>query len=320
MINDIYSYLTVFSRSGSKLSLPLTSTVMALGTFDGVHIAHRALINETRALKERLGAALLGVWCFEKSPAAIIRGEEANTLTDREEKLSLLFECGADVVIMASFEHFRDMSADDFINDILIKGLGALGTVCGYDHRFGHRGLGTPALLADTFGKDRSVTIPEIMLDGETVSSSAIRAYLKSGEIETASAMLGRPLSFSAEVKSGKRLGRTLGFPTANQALPRSLSYLKHGVYATLCYAEDNSYIGISNVGVRPSISEMDDHSLNCETYLIGFEGELYGKSLTLEFCSFLREEMRFSSLGELCEAIKHDKEKALAFFRRMPR
>ncbi len=316
MINNTIPPLSLSARDGGAVSLPPKSSVIALGTFDGVHIAHRALIGEALMLKERIGAEMLGVFCFEESPAAIIRGERAITLTDCEEKRRLLFDCGADIVIMARFEDYRDMSAEDFISDVLISGLGALGTVCGYDHRFGKRGLGDHKMLEDTFGQSNSLTLPKMTLDGETVSSSAIREHLRLGEVENAARMLGRRISFSAAVGQGKRLGRRIGFPTANQPLPYGLSQLARGVYATLCHIEGKSYIGVSNVGVRPSIESGDDHSLNCETYLIGFDGDIYGKEMTVELCSFLRGELKFPSLDELTNAISADIERALEYFK----
>jgi riboflavin kinase/FMN adenylyltransferase len=295
---------------------PMTS-VMALGTFDGVHIAHRALISEAVKLKKKLGADSVGVWCFEESPASVLRGEVGMTLTEEDEKTSLLLKCGADFVSVARFEDFRDMSAVDFVLDVLIYHFGCVGAVCGYDHRFGRGGLGDPLLLKKIFGSNRTVTVQKITLGGETVSSSAIRAHLRRGEVEKANMMLGRALSFTATVQSGKRLGRTIGFPTANQTLPRGLNQLRFGVYATRCsFSDGEKYIGVSNVGVRPSIGEGDDHRVNCETYLIDFSGEVYGREMTVEFCAFLREEMKFSSLDELKSAIEKDKNKTVEFFR----
>lgn len=298
-------------------SPPFESSVMALGTFDGVHIAHRALIAEAVKLKERLGASSVGVWCFEESPASVLRGEVGMTLTEKDEKIRLLLDCGADFVSIARFEDFRNTSAEDFVRDVLISSLGCVGTVCGYDHRFGRGGLGNSLLLEKIFGGNRTVTVQKITLDGETVSSSAIREHLRCGEVEVANRMLGRAVSFSATVESGKKLGRTIGFPTANQTLPRGLSQLKCGVYATRCsFSDGEKHIGVSNVGVRPSIDRGDDHRINCETYIIDFSGEIYGRDMTVEFCAFLREEMKFSSLDELKSAIEKDKNRTAEFFR----
>ncbi len=309
---DLLSHTSIITRNGAE---PQGSTVMALGTFDGVHIAHKKLIDEAKKLKKRLHAQNLGVWCFEDIPAAILSGKKLMSLTDRTEKLNLLFESGADIVVMADFEHYRSMSAEDFVNEILIIGLECKGAICGYDHRFGKDGRGNSSLLEALIGDENTVILPEMKLDGETVSSTAIRNHLKNGETEKASRMLGRNISFTSPVLEGKKLGRQLGSPTANQIIPDGLSQLKYGVYATKCHVDGQSYIGVSNIGIRPSIDARDDHKLNCETYIFDFEGRLYGKQMTVELCSHLRDEMKFSSLEELAHAIEADKQNAAKYF-----
>lgn len=315
-MTDLFDRISIYTREGVADKPPFTSSVLALGTFDGVHIAHRRLIKEAGELKISLSAQGVGAWCFEKSPAALIGGVDVLTLTDKDEKISLLLDAGADFVVSAKFEDFRTMSAEDFINKVLISALGCVGTVCGYDHRFGYMGAGDPALLESVFGKESTLTVPKVTLDGEEVSSTAIRDHIKRGEIEIANKMLSRPLSFSSPVLSGKKLGRRLGFPTANQPIPRGFSSLRRGVYATRCIFEGGqTYIGVSNIGVRPSIESGDDHIINAETYIIGFDGELYGSMMTLELWSYLRDEMKFSSLEELTAAIERDKNDCIEFF-----
>ncbi len=317
MKTDLLLHTAIITRDGTE---PHGSTVMALGTFDGVHIAHKRLIGEAKKLKTRLHAQNLGVWCFEEIPAAILSGKKLMLLTERSEKLRLLFECGADIVVMADFEHYRGMSAEDFVNKTLIAGLECKGAVCGYDHRFGKGGLGNASLLEALIGHENIVILPEMKLDGETVSSTAIRNYLKDGETEKASRMLGRNISFTSPVSEGKKLGRQLGFPTANQIIPDCLSQLKYGVYATKCHVDGRSYIGVSNIGIRPSIDACDDHSLNCETYIFDFDGQLYGKQMTVELCSHLRGEIKFPSLDELARAIEADKQNAAEYFQKNKR
>ena len=312
---DILSRLSFFSKSGKTDTLPYSRAVFALGTFDGVHVAHRELLKKAGKLKKKTGADALAVWCFSESPARLLGRQNSESLTEKDEKVRLLLEYGADIVVMADFEDFRNLSAEDFINDILRSSLFCIGTVCGFNHRFGKDGAGDSELLRKVFGRDKAVTVPKITLDGVTVCSSAIRSLVSAGKIEEANRMLGRAMSLTAEVKSGKRLGRTLGFPTANQVFPRNFVRLKHGVYATRCHVGKDIYFGVSNVGVRPSIDEGDDHIINCETYLIGFSGELYGQVITVEFCEYLREEMRFPSLDALSSAIKKDSEKVIEYF-----
>jgi riboflavin kinase/FMN adenylyltransferase len=137
------------------------------------------------------------------------------------------------------------------------------------------------------------------------------------GDVGGAEIMLGRPYSVTSAVLSGKKLGRDIGFPTANICFPASSAVVKHGIYAVRCTTESGEeYIGTANVGVRPSIDDsIDDHTVNCETYIHGFCGDLYGKTLTVSFCAFLRPEMRFDSLESLKAAIARDVESTVKFF-----
>lgn len=308
--------LEITFRDNGDHDLSTKRTVIALGTFDGVHIAHKRLIEDAVRLKENTDADLVGVWCFEESPGAIIQGILPTVLTTKEERIELLFACGADFVVMGRFEALRHIVAKDFIKNVLVNRLGCIGTVCGYDHHFGYMGLGNASILEYELGQDNTVTVPEITLNGETVGSSAVRKHLACGEVETANAMLGRAISINVPISEGKKLGRQLGFPTANQLFPENFAPMKNGVYATRCIFHDgSSYMGVSNVGVRPSIESGDDHKKNCETYIIDFSGELYGRKMKVEFCAYLREEKKFSSLEELTRAIKHDCERTVQFF-----
>lgn len=294
----------------------LTNTVLALGTFDGVHIAHRRLLEDAKMLKKKLAASLVGAWCFEENPASYLRGEKQVLITNKQDKVALMLAQGLDFVAMAHFPDFKDLSAEDFINEVLKEKLGCIGAVVGYDHRFGCKGAGTSLMLESSLGKENTVTVSEIKLEEETVGSSTIRKYLLEGKIEKANRMLGRAFSVKSSVTEGKKLGRKLGFPTANQPFPDNTAPLRRGVYATICsFGDGKEYMGVTNVGVRPSIKEGDDHELNCETYIINFSDNVYGKEMTLKFCFFLREETKFSSLEELTDAIKKDTKKTLELF-----
>lgn len=315
-INKKNPSVAIITRDGRTVASVKGRAVIALGTFDGVHTAHRELIHSAVSQKEKLGADLVGVWCFEESPTSVLNGEPVPPLTTKEEKLALLFSLGADFVAMGKFEDLCNMTADDFINTILKARLGCIGTVCGFNHRFGYKGTGTPKLLEEILGKENTVTVPEIKIDGETVSTTATREHLLRGEIEKANEMLGRRFALRTKVTEGKKLGRKIGFPTANQRFSSGRLLLKRGVYATLCRLNNGEcFYGVSNVGIRPSIKFGDDHSVNCETYIIDFSRELYGETVTVEFCKFLREEKSFSSIEELTRAIENDEKCALEYF-----
>lgn len=306
----------IYTREGPADSVT-GSSVISLGTFDGVHIAHAALLERATELKERLGATFTGAWCFSSPPASAILGIRVPELTPIEEKIRLLLSFGLDFVAVGDFNDFRDVPAEDFVRSTLVSSLSCVGAVCGYDHRFGRGGKGDCDMLRTLLSDDRVVTLPRVEVDGVTVSSSEIRARLSKGDVEGACRMLGRPYAIESPVESGKRLGRRLGFPTANQLFPEGMAVLKSGVYAVRCVTEDgDSYIGTANVGVRPSIDDLiDDHKVNCETYIHGYEGDLYGRTLRIEFYKMLREEKRFSALDELQSAISANVEETKRYF-----
>ncbi len=306
--------LRIITREGESGSLPFDRAIIALGTFDGVHTAHKALLGCAVELAEKKGARTCA-WCFSQNPAAILKKGPAPMLTSLEEKVRLLLCSGADAVAVADFEEFRALSAADFISEVLRGELCGVGAVCGFNHRFGRGGEGVPALLKEHFGEDNTCIIPKMEIDGETVSSSAIRSHIEKGEVERAGILLGRAFSLCAEVKPGKRLGRSLGFPTANIDIPEGTVTPKRGIYAVRCTLENGEkHIGVANIGVRPTVE--DGVSLpNCETYIIGYSGELYGQALRVEFHKYLREEMKFSDTDSLSRAIGRDRESAERYF-----
>ena len=286
------------------------SCVLALGIFDGVHIAHKELLQRAIALKKRLGAARVGAWCFHSL---------GNTpqICSAIERVDMLIDCGIDFVVVADFSAFRNMTANAFMTSHLRGTLGCIGVVCGFNFRFGQDRLGSPEDLVLEFGEASAAVVDEIKIDGVTVSSSEIRRRISDGDVSFAATLLGRYFSHTSKVSTGKQLGRTIGFPTANQFFEKDSVIPKSGIYATLCTAPDGKkYIGVTNIGVRPSIKDgSDSHVLNCETFLCGFEGDLYGKPLRVEFCKRLRDEHGFDSIEQLKDAITRDTESAIKYF-----
>lgn len=309
-----YGEITVISRDGGPLSLSGKSTVLALGTFDGVHIAHRQLLGRAVTLRDELGAQLCGAFCFAESPISFLFGVDVPQISTPEQKMELMFASGLDFVAVCDFAAFCNVGAREFVLDVLKERLGGIGAVCGFNHRFGSGGVGNSELLCELLGHKNVITIPEVKIDGVTVSSSAIRGYLADGNIEMANKMLGRRFCLCSEVLRGKRLGRTIECPTTNQRFPANSVSLKRGIYASICTTEDGqTYIGASNVGIRPSIDgAIDDHTPNCETLIADFSRDIYGQDLKIEFCHYLRGEQKFSSLDELKTAIQGDLAKAV--------
>ncbi len=308
--------IKIYTRFGETDTLPTVKNVLALGTFDGVHIAHKALFSHALKLKNSLELDGAGAWCFSDTPAAYFKKENLSLLTTLDEKISLMLASGLDFVAVGNFSDFCALSADLFVSEVLIEKLGCSAAVCGFNHRFGKGASGDSLLLESMLGKNNVITVDKICVENETVSSTAIRNLISSGQIEKANLMLGRPYSVTAPVVSGKRLGRTLNFPTANQYFPKDSLPPKNGIYATVCHIGNKSYYGVSNVGIRPTITDgTDSHSFNCETHIIDFSGDIYGEIITVEFHKYLREEMRFSSLDELKAQISKDTVAALSCF-----
>lgn len=296
--------------------------VLCLGNFDGVHIAHAALIREGQRLaqvlrEERNSSVLCGVFCFFRPSGDYFL--PANThpthLTTLKERILALRGLGADLVWLCDFPSVRELPPLDFAYS-LKNACGGVGVVCGYNHRFGKGAVGTSALLEEVFGTHRVSVLPALEVDGHPVSSTRIRACLTRGDVETAERLLGRPYALETKVLHGKSLGHTWGFPTANQNFPPDRLVPAHGVYAVTCVTSAGIFPGVANVGLRPTVDAVGLSRVNCETHLIGFSGDLYDETIRVEFRKFLRPEQRFSSVEALKDAIRRDTATAEAYVR----
>lgn len=293
----------------------LADCVLALGDFDGIHIAHTQIINSALRLKEKNTISLCGVWCFEENPLKFFAEDAPKKLIPNDEKISMFFELGVDFCVMADFNKFKDSSPEDFEKH-LKNDLGCIGVVCGYNFNFARNRSGSPETLREMFGAENTVVIDKIELDGIPVSSTQIRKFISQGDMESVRSFLGRPYSINTPVNYGKQVGRTINFPTANQYFPSECIIPRFGVYVTVCTTESGKkYIGVSNVGIRPTIVENDTHSVNCETYIIDFNSDIYGQNLKVEFYKLLRLEQKFSSVEELRLAIENNAKTAVAYF-----
>lgn len=303
-------YTVIFANEDSVKSLCSVSSVVALGNFDGVHIAHKELLQNAIKLKEKHACDFVGAWTFSKNPLEYFIKNAPRAICSPEKKAEILLECGMDFVVLADFGVYKDMSHEDFC-EYLKEDIGVKDVVCGYNFRFGQGGKGSPDYLLKTFGEANTVVVGEIDFSGVPVSSTRIRGLVESGDISTANILLGRNFSIVGEVVRGKQLGRNLGFPTANQCFSEGSLIPKNGIYATKCIIDGEAYIGVTNVGVRPTVE--DSKTVNAETYILDFEGDIYGKEIEIEFIKYLRDETKFASLEELKNAILHDAETARA-------
>ena len=277
-------------------------TVYALGFFDGVHLGHQALLTACSSLAGRYGCSA-GVVTFVSHPDALVHGAAPKLLGTVESRCQLLRDYGMDGILQLPFdEALKTMPWQSFLEMLVEQG--ACGFVCGEDFRFGHRGEGSAKTLAE-FCSRRDLcwaVVPDRLRDGVRVSSTHIRALIEAGEMETAVRFLGHPHVLTGTVVKGKQLGRTIGIPTANLALPEGVVCPRFGVYACKAVVDGAEYLAVTNVGVRPTVS---GEGVTVEPWLLDFDGDLYGKTLVLHFYSFLRPEMRFDSLDALAAEIR---------------
>ena len=289
------------------------STVIALGFFDGVHIGHGELLKMAvrRAQEKNCRSA---AFTFDRSPREFVTGQSVPLLTTSGQRAEIIRgQCGVQDVFVEPFDrNMMTMPWENFLSELLVGKYHAVHLVAGHDYRFGHKNEGNVEKLkaycaAHGLGCD---VIPRVELDGVTVSSSHIRALLEKGDAARAAEFLGHPFSMEGTVRHGDGIGKKRLFPTANLIPEEHLLVPKRGVYATRAHLPGGeTRVGVTNVGVRPTVSEKN--SVTVETYLVDYEGDLYGKVLRLDFCDYLRPERRFSSTQELHDMIAHNAEEA---------
>ena len=294
----------------------LEGVIVAIGNFDGVHRAHAAVIARAKTLAEKLGGPC-AVLTFEPHPADYFRGgEPIFRLTPLEEKAAALARLGLDGMIVLTFDaSLAELSAEEFVSEILVRRLAVRAVVAGYDFHFGKGRGGSPAFLKEAGAKlGFEVDIverisPEAGLDIEAIGSTAIRAALEAGDVARAAHLLGHDFTVKGKVVHGQKLGRTLGYPTANITTDPSFR-LAHGVYAVRAWFDGASYDGVANYGRRPTF---DNGAPILEAYLFDFSGELYGKSIELAFVAKIRGEEKFASVDALVAQMEKDVAEAKA-------
>jgi riboflavin kinase / FMN adenylyltransferase len=268
---------------------------VAIGTFDGVHVGHRRVIDDADT-----------VLTFDPHPLSIIHPEAAPKLImPFDVKRDVIEGLGVSELVIIPFdEEFSKINAEDFSSEILVDRLGAEQVSVGENFRFGAKAKGDPEMLASRTEFSTRV-VPLVEVDGETVSSSRIRALIAAGEVDAAMRCLGAPYLLEGEVVEGDRRGRDLGFPTANIVPSDEYVYPGHGVYAAFA----NGHPAAVNVGVRPTFET--GRGMLVESYLIDFDGDLYGRPLRVAFIARLRGEKRFASVEELVAQMHRDVEEA---------
>lgn len=272
-------------------------TIYALGFFDGVHLGHQALLTACRKLAEENGCNA-GVVVFTSHPDSLVSGKAPALINTIEDRKGLLSAFGMEIFLELPFDKaLMTTHWSSFLTQLTEHD--AAGFVCGDDFRFGAGGSGTAKKLA-AFCESRGLpyaVVPQQEMDGVRVSSTYIRQLLEQGEIAQANRFLGHPHVFTGQVVTGRGLGHTMDIPTANMLLPEGLVTPKLGVYACKTVVDGKGYLAVTNIGSRPTVG---GHQVRAESWLLDFEGDLYGKQLTLVFCEFLRPEKKFSDMEEL--------------------
>jgi riboflavin kinase / FMN adenylyltransferase len=288
-------------------------TAVAIGTFDGVHVGHRALIAQTveQAARDGLVPAVL---TWDRHPAATLRPDKLPPLlTTPERKVELIEDAGADLLVVLEFdETLSRWSPEHFVTHVLGAGINAAAVFVGHDWRFGHKAAGDATLLKQLGSEIGFDVVPAALVEvaGEPVSATRTRAALAAGEMGLVTELLGRPFDVDGVVVHGDDRGAGLGWPTANLVPDKSLAQPPRGVYAGRARAMGEWWPAAINVGVNPTFGgDVATTPLRIEAYLLDFEAEIYDRPLRVEFWERLRDEKRFDSAEELSKQIAADVE-----------
>ena len=294
----------------------ISHAVVTIGTFDGVHLGHQAIFNKMKALAHDIGGETVVV-TFEPHPRQVLNIDSSNLrfLCTPEEKLKKFEEFGIDNVVIINFtKEFSRTPSEVFIKDYIIDHIKPAYIVVGYDHHFGKNRMGDFGLLNDLMHKYnfRVERVAAQDVENIAVSSTKIRHALSVGNVKSANRLLGYTYSITAEVVVGNKIGRTLGFPTANLELPREYMLINNcGVYACLVDYEGKTYKAMANIGHRPTIGDRSESNPLIEVNLFDFDGDLYGKQIHVRFIDRIRSEEKFNGLDALKAQLQQDRKKA---------
>ncbi|MGN1305255.1 MAG: riboflavin biosynthesis protein RibF [Oscillospiraceae bacterium] len=292
-----------------------SQTAVAAGLFDGVHLGHRAVIDKAADIARENKDISAAVFTFDTATVTS-KGDGLGCILNREDKLSMLEQLGAEYVYSPDFGSFKEYTAERFVREVLHEKMRAKYVVCGTDFRFGKNASGNVETLK-ALGKECGITVitvpPVSEKNGRKISSSHIRELISDGQIREVNALLGYEYFFTLPVISGNRIGRTIDFPTINQRLGTERILPKFGVYASRAKVGENTYFGVTNIGVKPTVSESGD--VLAETYMIGFDGDIYGEKVKLSLAEFIRPEVKFGGIDELKAQINIDVKRVSEYF-----
>lgn len=296
----IYNSIKDYAKTGYQ-------SHVALGFFDGVHCGHRAVIGDCVADRGECQSVVL---TFAESPARALEKHEVRLITDNARKAQLIEGLGVDALIFADFARIKDLSPEEFVRRVLKEQLRAQKVSCGYNYRFGKNGAGDVETLRALCAESGIAVhvLGSVSVKGRAVSSSAIRALLQDGEIAQANVLLGYAYTIGGRIDSGNHIGSKMGFPTVNIPIGEGPVVPKYGVYASRVTIDGKTYRGATNIGVHPTVRE--NHAPLCETFLLDFDGDVYGEEAICELVQFIRPEKRFGSMEELSAQVGRDIER----------
>ncbi|MFT7343999.1 MAG: riboflavin kinase/FMN adenylyltransferase [Lentimonas sp.] len=287
-----------------------TSPVVTIGTFDGVHVGHQKIIQKLNEESQKLGGEST-LFTFDPHPRVVIFPDThgLKLLQTKEEKIAKLAKCGLKNIIIYPFtKEFSNLSAIEFVRDILVAQLKVKTIVIGYDHQFGNNregGLDFLRSVSKEYGFE-VIEIPAQDIEDVNVSSSKIRKAIESGDIETANSFLGDEYQLSGVVVKGQALGRQIGFPTANLEVGSTMKLIpENGVYVVSAFVNGKSYPAMVNIGQRPTV--VNDGQVSIEVHILDFNKDIYGESMRICFKSRIRQEVTFEDLDSLKNQIKKD-------------
>lgn len=285
------------------------NAVITIGTFDGVHLGHHAILQQVVSHAKELSGESI-VLTFEPHPRKLLFPDQpVKIITPLQEKIDLITQAGINHVFVVPFtKEFAALSAKAYIQDFLVKHLHPEGIVIGYDHQFGHDRAGNINLLQAYENESgyKVYEIPAKQIEDAAISSTKIRNALMAGHVAEASKMLGRKYSLKGRVIAGAKIGRQLGFPTANiSPIDAEQIVPQNGVYAIQAIVEKNTCNGMMNIGIRPTVS--NELTLHIEAHLFDFDKDIYDSAIEIIFVERLRDEQRFPSLDALKEQLGKD-------------
>lgn len=285
-------------------------SAVALGTFDGLHKGHTAVINSALAFKAQ--GLTPCVLLFDKHPQQVLSGKAPVAILSESLRLKELDKMGVSHFVIP-FEEVRKLTATEFLEEILIKRLNAKALCCGYDYRFGHDGADAVRLKSLCEDTELQCKVTHaVKFEGLPISSTRIRTAIENGDLEAANAMLGRAFSYDFEVVGGKKRGRKLGIPTINQNFPEGFVIPKVGVYVSGAIVDGSRHVSVTDIGFRPTFN---GGSLRSETSIVDFSSDLYGSNIEVGLMKYLRAEQNFDSPQALIEQIKCDIQSAREYF-----